>query len=183
MTVVESDGHQAVSLRDLAQTMEVSRSAPYRHFVDRDALLRAVAAHGFRQLQAAHDAAMSTKPDVRERVREAGRVFLQFTKAHPRLFILMFDAGVLTPVSDADELGMELHATYDAVGNTVRQALPTAADDQVKLAMITLWSTLYGFARLRMDSSLRPYMSGNLSQLQIEEAVIEAAFLPLMHNV
>ena len=35
---VESGGPDAVSLRDLAQSLQVSTAAPYRHFRDRDEL-------------------------------------------------------------------------------------------------------------------------------------------------
>ena len=51
LAAVEQDGPDAVSLRDLAQNLGVSRAAPYRHFEDRDALLAAVAARRFEVLQ------------------------------------------------------------------------------------------------------------------------------------
>jgi AcrR family transcriptional regulator len=44
LKLVEQGGAEAVSLRDLTQSLGVSRAAPYRHFEDRDALLAAVAA-------------------------------------------------------------------------------------------------------------------------------------------
>lgn len=177
--VIERDGHAALSLRELAQALEVSRGAPYRHFADRDALLMAVAASGFRELRHAHASVVQAHADRRQRAEESGRAFLAFTEAHPRLFMLMFDSGVLPCSSETDELGSELQATYQAVGETVRQAWPQADEQQVKLGLISMWSTLYGFARLRLDSSLKPYMSGGLSPAQIEAAVIAAAFAPL----
>ena len=178
--VVERDGHPAVSLRELAQALEVSRGAPYRHFADRDALLMAVAASGFRELLQAHAAVVQAHADRRKRAQESGRAFLAFTEAHPRLFMLMFDSGVLPGSSETDELGSELQATYHAVGETVRQAWPHADEARVTLGLISMWSTLYGFARLRLDSSLKPYMYGGLSAAQIEDAVIAAAFAPLI---
>ena len=51
-------GPQALSLRDLAQSLGVSRAAPYRHFRDRDALLAAVAAKGFEDLVGIYEAAL-----------------------------------------------------------------------------------------------------------------------------
>lgn len=177
--VVERDGHPAVSLRELAQALEVSRSAPYRHFADRDALLMAVAASGFSDLLAAHTAVVQAHADRRTRAEQSGRAFLAFTEAHPRLFMLMFDSGVLPRSGETDELGSALQANYQAVGETVRQAWPQADEERVKLGLISMWSTLYGFARLRLDSSLKPYMYGGLSTAQIEDAVIAAAFAPL----
>lgn len=177
--VVERDGHQALSLRDLAQGLEVSRGAPYRHFADRDALLMAVAAQGFAQLRDAHAHVVGQYQDLQQRAVESGRVFLEFTQAHPRLFMLMFDSGVLPTANESDELGKQLRMTYEAVGVTIKDAWPEAPEEQLRLALISMWSTLYGFARLRLDSSLKPYMYGTLSSLQIEDAILRAAFAPL----
>jgi AcrR family transcriptional regulator len=177
--VVESQGHQALSLREIAQELEVSRGAPYRHFADRDALLKAVAASGFTQLLDAHAGILEQYQDRQQRALESGRVFLAFTQAHPRLFMLMFDSGVLPTASDSDELGKQLKKTYETVGATVREAWPEAPDDEIRLALISMWSTLYGFARLRLDLSLKPYMYGDLSPQQAEDAVLHAAFAPL----
>lgn len=177
--VVERDGHQALSLRDLAQGLKVSRGAPYRHFADRDALLMAVAAQGFVQLRDAHAGVVGLYQDLRKRAVESGRVFLEFTKAHPRLFMLMFDSGVLPSADESDELGKQLRLTYESVGATIKGAWPNAPEEQLQLALISMWSTLYGFARLRLDSSLKPYMYGTLSSRQIEDAILRAAFAPL----
>ena len=57
---VEADGPEAVSLRDIAQSLGVSTAAPYRHFPDRRALLAEVAALGFRDLCAAYAQAQAT---------------------------------------------------------------------------------------------------------------------------
>ena len=44
---IERSGYENLSLRELAESLGVSRAAPYRHFADRRALLAAVAADGF----------------------------------------------------------------------------------------------------------------------------------------
>src|ERR1700678_4347619 len=56
---VEQGGAEAVSLRDLAQSLGVSRAAPYRHFPDRDALLATVAARGFEDLLVVYETALA----------------------------------------------------------------------------------------------------------------------------
>jgi len=176
LDVVERLGHQAVSLRELAQALEVSRGAPYRHFADREALLKAVAVRGFEQLLQAQADIAQAQPDKHRRVADAGRSFLAFTEAHPRLFMLMFDSTLLDQAPEDDELAASLQANYQAVGLTVGAVMAGASEDRVRLTLITLWSTLYGFARLRLESNLKPYMYGNLSRQDVEEAIIAAAF-------
>lgn len=176
LDVVERLGHQAVSLRELAQALEVSRGAPYRHFADREALLKAVAVRGFEQLLQAQADIAQAQPDKHRRVADAGRSFLAFTEAHPRLFMLMFDSTLLDQAPEDDELAASLQANYQAVGLTVGAVMAGASEDRVRLTLITLWSTLYGFARLRLESNLKSYMYGNLSRQDVEEAIIAAAF-------
>jgi AcrR family transcriptional regulator len=45
--ILEKEGREAISLRDLARRAGVSHGAPYRHFADRQALLAALADEGF----------------------------------------------------------------------------------------------------------------------------------------
>ncbi|MBR7837056.1 helix-turn-helix transcriptional regulator, partial [Actinospica durhamensis] len=46
----EEDGSAGLSLRAVARRAGVSATAPYRHFADREALVSAVAAQGYREL-------------------------------------------------------------------------------------------------------------------------------------
>jgi len=48
--IVEKEGTTGLSVREAARRAGVSHNAPYRHFPDREALLAAVAAEGFREL-------------------------------------------------------------------------------------------------------------------------------------
>src|SRR5258708_33458720 len=48
----EQGGPEAISLKALAKKLGVSQPAPYRHFADREALLEAVTAAAFRQVNA-----------------------------------------------------------------------------------------------------------------------------------
>jgi hypothetical protein len=58
---IRTDGVEAVTLRDVGRRLGVSRTALYRHFADKAALLAAVAREGFqgfsRELREAWDAA------------------------------------------------------------------------------------------------------------------------------
>lgn len=48
--LLEEDGSAGLSLRAVARRAGVSATAPYRHYADRDALVSAVAAEGYREL-------------------------------------------------------------------------------------------------------------------------------------
>jgi AcrR family transcriptional regulator len=86
--VLEKEGPDAISLRDLARRADVSHNAPYRHFPDRRALLDALAEEGFALL--ARD--LQGKP-----WREQAVAYVRFALANPERFRLMFTR----PVPDA----------------------------------------------------------------------------------
>ena len=95
LALVEHDGAEAVSLRELAQSLGVSRAAPYRHFADRDALLAAVAARGFEDLIVVSEAALDGPGDGRTRLQAFGRAYFDFAARRPGLYRLMFESDFL----------------------------------------------------------------------------------------
>lgn len=52
LDLLDADGADALSLRAVARHAGVSANAPYRHYQDKEALLAALAAHGFTELKA-----------------------------------------------------------------------------------------------------------------------------------
>lgn len=179
LQAIEESGHQALSLRDLALVVGVSRAAPYRHFSDRDALLRACAHSGFSRLQAVHRKVMEGDGTAQHKAQLVCQSFLAFSERQPQLFMLMYDSGLLQKIEEGDELGSLLHSTYDGVGATLAAALQETDETRLKARMIAMWSTLYGYAHLRQSHMLKPYMLKSLSQEQTEAAVIAAAIGPL----
>src|SRR5262245_65940652 len=79
--VLEKEGLDALSLRELARRAGVSHAAPYRHFPDRDALLAALAAEGFELLYRGLD----KRPEG-----DLGAGHVEFALAHPQRFRLIF---------------------------------------------------------------------------------------------
>src|SRR5258706_14983608 len=79
--ILEKEGRDAISLRDLARRTGVSHGAPYRHFADRDALLAALTAEGF--------ALLASELEGRP-WRDQAMAYLRFALANPERFRLMF---------------------------------------------------------------------------------------------
>lgn len=178
LQAIESNGYQTVSLRDLAQAVGVSRAAPYRHFADRDALLRACALEGFQHLLAAHQDKMQGSGSAPEKAHRLCQTFLNFSADRPGLFMLMYDSGLMQQSEEEDELGSLLRGLYEDIASALAGALQECDERKLKARMIAMWSTLYGYARLRQSRMLKPYMVDPLSREQIENAVIAAAIGP-----
>jgi AcrR family transcriptional regulator len=93
LKLIEQGGAEAVSLRDMAQSLGVARAAPYRHFTDREVLLATVAARRFEDLIVLYETALASPGGGRDRLRAVGRAFLDFAARRPGHYRLMFESG------------------------------------------------------------------------------------------
>jgi AcrR family transcriptional regulator len=175
LKAVEQGGVEAVSLRDLAQSLGVSRAAPYRHFADRDALLAAVAARGFEDLVAGYEAALEAPGDGLEVLRGAGNVYLEFAKRRPGLFRLMFDSDFLSRDVPPAVLIGPANKAYHLLWRAMERAYPDADEATIKARSITSWSTIYGYIALNRGGRFKPFMIEPLSREQVTEAVLDAS--------
>ena len=87
--ILEKEGLDALSLREVARQAGVSHNAPYRHFAEREALLAALAAKGFEMLAQAQQAAAA-----KGGLRAMGEAYVLFALEHPQRFRLMFGGQV-----------------------------------------------------------------------------------------
>lgn len=88
-------GAEHVSLRAVAQSLDVSPSAAYNHFQDKDALLSAVGTCGLAALDERMTRAIAAHPGdtdeaARARFAGLGRAYLTFAVQDPHLFRLTF---------------------------------------------------------------------------------------------
>jgi AcrR family transcriptional regulator len=87
--VVSTEGHARLSMRRLAQEVDLSPMAAYRHFSGRSELLDAVAEVGFRHLEAAL-APSEQEAEPRARIEAMLASYADFALAEPQLFELLF---------------------------------------------------------------------------------------------
>lgn len=145
MELLEEDGGTAgLSLRAVARRAGVSPGAPYRHYADRDALISAVAAVGYRELagcMAAAHAAPATPDDL----VAIGIAYVGFALRHPALFQLMF--GAPCDRENAERVAATM-AVWDLVSGGVRATFP---DCDVEAMSNAIWSLVHGLAFLHLD--------------------------------
>jgi AcrR family transcriptional regulator len=171
---IERGGYENLSLRELAESLGVSRAAPYRHFTDRRALLAAVAADGFERLTAAYRKATSTGKTPRARLAAAGRGYLKFAAERPQTFRLMFvsdllSRGAVPPDAALLKAAGEAYVVFEKL---VAATLDNPDDRSIKAASIKIMSTGFGFALLRMNDRLKPFIYGPLTQRELVDAVL-----------
>ncbi|MBS0217878.1 MAG: TetR/AcrR family transcriptional regulator [Proteobacteria bacterium] len=152
--LVDRGGTSALTLRAAAQQAGVSPAAPYRHFADRDALLAAVLAEGFRELAATTEAARISTSAPIDSYLAVGSAYLQFANEHPHLYRLMFGPecnklqhpDLLEAGQEA--FGVVLHAAHECVAAGMAGA---RTPEDVAIAG---WSVVHGLASLQADGVL-----------------------------
>ncbi|MFN2297716.1 MAG: TetR/AcrR family transcriptional regulator [Anaerolineales bacterium] len=93
--LIEEKGSDALTMRELARRCGVSRTAPYRHFSDKAALLAAVAEEGFRRLEEEiRKARIDNQRDASRAVRRCFLAYTAFAADHPTHYRLMFGRGI-----------------------------------------------------------------------------------------
>jgi AcrR family transcriptional regulator len=155
--IIHKQGVDALTLRQVGQQLGVSRTALYRHFADKRALLGAVAAEGFRTLRAETANAYDAAGRGDSGFRAMGLAYVDFALRHPAHYRIMFGgfvasgkgpAGVTDPDADAFQV------LVDAIIEQQRAGLVRAGDPQ-QLA-VYIWSTVHGIAMLALDGLLPP---------------------------
>ena len=145
--LLEEGGASELSLRAAARRAGVSTAAPYRHFADRDALLSAVAAVGYRelteQLVAAHPAQATP-----EGLAAVANAYVRFALTRPGMFRVMF-AEPCDPTSPERVAAAAVINEYCKA--LVRQAFPNIDPDPMAIAV---WAVVHGLAFLHLDGKL-----------------------------
>src|SRR5688572_30476807 len=80
---IQLRGVEALTLREVGRRLGVSRTALYRHFTDKSALLSAVSREGFRTLRLELQAAWESRGRGRAGFAAMGVAYVRFAVANP----------------------------------------------------------------------------------------------------
>jgi AcrR family transcriptional regulator len=147
MDLLEEGGEAELSLRAVARRAGVSAAAPYRHYDDREALVSAVAAVGYREL-AERLAAAHPSPSTPDELASAAVAYVQFALERPALFRIMFGQPC---DRDSDERVAATAAVSLYVRGIVERTFPQADSEALATAV---WALVHGLAFLHLDGKL-----------------------------
>src|SRR3979490_835328 len=145
--LLEESGETALSLRAVARRAGVSPAAPYRHYADREALVSAVAAVGYREL-AERLAAAHPAPATPEQLASVAVAYVRFALEQPALFRMMFGEPC---DRDNDERVAATAAASLYLREIVARCFPQADAEALAPA---IWALVHGLAFLHLDGKL-----------------------------
>jgi|SRR5688572_4284241 len=156
LRVIKTDGVEQLTLRAAGEALGVSRTALYRHFSDKQALLAAVGREGFRTFRLAMTDAWARAGGGLAGFEGMGRAYLDFAVAHPSHYRVMFGRFLESCAKDP-EFSREATAAFKTLVDAIVQLQKDSLmrnDDPLMTARY-IWATMHGIAMLVIDGQLR----------------------------
>lgn len=151
--LIAEGGVQALSLRGAARKAGVSSGAPYHHFKNRTELLNSIATEGFALLAQAMDRLLEDASDPAEKLSCCGIAYVEFARAHPAHYKVMFRPELARPSEEGPSPGEEVFRRLVASVIEAQEAGVAPSGDPEKL-VLTSWSVAHGLASLMVDGPL-----------------------------
>jgi AcrR family transcriptional regulator len=152
-------GYAGVTLRGLADELGVSPMTPYRYFRDKDEILAAVRAAGFRRFADAQERAFAASDEPRARLHGLGLAYAEFARREPASYRIMFEMNRPGDAGNA-ELARESGRAWAPLHRAVAAATEAGLlrGDAETVAHL-FWAALHGLVSLELAGSLRPGQS------------------------
>ena len=155
MKILESDGREALSMRKLAEALDLKAPSLYRHFADKNALEQAIAARAAAQLHAELEQAIRPLRSPAKVLYQTARTYCEYAKTHPEPYDLLMTN--FTPASVTEG---------KALWNFVLEVIArTTGNPDDTSAAVALWAFLHGFVTLERNGLFGP--SGPQQALEV----------------
>jgi AcrR family transcriptional regulator len=146
LELLEDGDETTLSLREVARRAGVSANAPYRHYADKDALLAALAVHGYELLR--EDLIAAAAKDTDGQVVEISLAYVHFALDHPAVFRLMFGHPCNRTRQDVKDAA---NATSAVLAEQIRGTAPKA---EAEAFLLGVWAIVHGLATLILDGKV-----------------------------
>ena len=156
---IKNKGVEALSLRGLARTLNVSQTAPYRHFKDKNSLLVEIASQAFDELYHVCSTTLSQLPHNLQHsqpttniIYHIGMTYLDYAINNPEKYKLMFGPSVQNRRNYEHLIhagGRSFQVLLDQVELGIRKG--EFIDREPLILAHTLWTQVHGSASLVLD--------------------------------
>ncbi len=151
-----AEGYEGVSMRKVADKIEYTPTTIYGYFADKEDLFRQLCHEDFAKLADVFQGA-SISPDPVARLRQIGRLYIDFGLKYPNHYKLMFmtpHPGVEPDEVDKEVMGNPEMDAYAFLRLTVKQAIDAGVflpeQQDAELISQTLWAAVHGVISLQI---------------------------------
>jgi AcrR family transcriptional regulator len=156
LAIIDVQGPDAVSMREVARQAGVSHQAPYHYFHDRAGIFAAISEEGFLGLsEALHRAYSSTSNPAGDGLR----AYVTFAMSHRGHFRVMFRNDICGIATHEPAL-LAADQAFNALLSVVNHVVDgEPSEENAMVWATTLWSIAHGVATLVIDGPLVPRLA------------------------
>ena len=178
LAFIAKEDVEKLTLKVLSDATGTSRSAIYKHFKNKDALIEKMIEHGFEMFDAQTTPLLSdTSKSLVDKFYHTGRLYIEFAKNNPNLYRLLFGKKYahireeIVSIKDEDCSGFG--ALKKAVEEGQRGGILKEEDSYKQT--IVIWASMHGFSSLIID--------GFMDVEEIYEDLYESVFETLLFGM
>ena len=177
LSILETEGPDAVSMRRVADAVGITPMAIYHHFPNREALLNTVTNQDFATfLSYIEKRPMRGSPEVQ--LVSAMEAYIDYAFDRPRIFDYVFAEPRPAARRYPDDFRARRSPTLNPIADTVRAAMRAGVlrDDDVWEVALELWAVTHGYVAL--------YRAGRFNLPEKEfRALVRRALRRLIHGL
>ena len=152
--IVSQRGYEGLTMRAVADRIEYSVAALYKHFADREELIRALCAHDFYTFSRvlAEKRSRESGGDAIEQLRALGRDYAEFALEHPEQYRVLFMTSRPVEKIDNKEMGNPESDAYALLLGAVQaaQAEGHFSTHEPHLVAQLMWATVHGVVSIEI---------------------------------
>lgn len=154
LKLLDQEGYEGFSLRKVAKACNVSQTAPYRHYKNKEELIAAITVEAMRAFNEVLEEAVLKHPDdPRKQLTEMGVVYVKFFVENPEYLRLLFLSDIKDKMSlfyqcnrDASIRQDPFRTFYDTIARFI-SSNPGKPINQSELLLYS-WGLVHGIAIL-----------------------------------
>lgn len=184
-----------LTLKILSDKTGTSRSAIYRHFKNKDALIETMILQGFERFdETLSPTLLDTTQSLVDRFYKSGKILIDFAIANPNLYRLLFGKKYAHIREEIASIKDEDCSGFGALKKAIEEGQNSGIlkkEDSYQQAIV-IWASLHGLASLMIDGfmdveslygELYDKMFENLLAGNIANKVKIISTIPLINNI
>jgi AcrR family transcriptional regulator len=158
LKIVETKGLESLTLREITNRLGTSRSAIYRHFDSKEALMQEVILAAFERLDRVITPTLLKKEqDVMIRFHNMGNAYIDFAIQNPAIYRMIFGHELQQQREESCDINDETQATgFHALIALLKEGQESGLfkKDDPMIQATVVWSMIHGLANLFIDGHL-----------------------------
>lgn len=145
-------GVEKLSLRNIARSIGVSQTAPYRHFKNKNELLVEVAIESFNELFTTGISIINPSAAAMDNLKASGIAYIQYAMNNPEKYRLLF-SNIIQNRNDYPHLIEASEQSFQLLVDLVQSGIESGdyIDESPLLLANNLWTQVHGLASLILD--------------------------------